>query len=149
MRRHHIPTARGQVLTSFMAVRNHLLRATYPVVIKASGSAARRAVFLPSTVDEALRAVEDILFRLNFGTTGFSIVIEEYLEGLEINVLTLSDSIFDWSFPPGQDHNQVSDEAVGLYTDRMGLYTRSNCHSDNHGRNQEINYMTHFRWTPL
>jgi phosphoribosylamine--glycine ligase/phosphoribosylformylglycinamidine cyclo-ligase len=122
MQRHHIPTARGQVFTSFMAARNHLLQATYPVVIKASGLAARRAVILSSTIDEALQAVEDILLRLKFGTAGFSIVIEEYLEGPEISVLTLSDGSFNWSFPPGQDHNQASDEDPGPYTGRMGLY---------------------------
>lgn len=122
MRRHNIPTAQYQNFENFEAAKKHVLQVRYPVVIKASGLAAGKGVILPSSKDEAFQALEDILVGHKFGTAGSAVVVEEYLDGQEISILTLSDGSYTWSFPPGQDHKRIYDGDRGLNTGGMGVY---------------------------
>lgn len=122
MQRHFIPTARYQNFSDFEAAKKHLLEVQYRVVIKASGLAAGKGVILPLTTDQALQALADIMVHRKFGAAGTSVVIEEYLEGEEISVLTLSDGRHTWSFPPGQDHKRIHDGDRGPNTGGMGVY---------------------------
>jgi phosphoribosylamine-glycine ligase len=122
MTRHTIPTARYQSFSDLKAAKDHIHQVDYRVVIKASGLAAGKGVIIPSSTDEALEGLEDILEKRKFGDAGSSVVVEEYLEGQEISVLTLSDGSHTWSFPPGQDHKRAYDGDKGLNTGGMGVY---------------------------
>jgi phosphoribosylamine--glycine ligase / phosphoribosylformylglycinamidine cyclo-ligase len=71
------------------------------MVIKASGLAAGKIVVLPTTIDEARDVLEDIMLRGKLGSAGDEVVIEEYLGGQEIRILTFSDGETTRSLPPG------------------------------------------------
>jgi phosphoribosylamine--glycine ligase / phosphoribosylformylglycinamidine cyclo-ligase len=122
MRRHGIPTAYYQNFSQYQPAKDYIAAISYPIVIKVSGLAAGKGVILPSTKEEAIEALGDIMLRGKFGSAGSSIVIEEYLEGDEISVLTFSDGIHTWSFAPGQDHKRISEGDRGLNTGGMGVY---------------------------
>jgi phosphoribosylamine--glycine ligase len=122
MQRHKIPTAQYRHFSDYQAAKEYLCAVLYRVVIKASGLAAGKGVILPSTMAEATEALEDIMVRGKFGSAGSSIVVEEYLEGEEVSVLTLSDGSHTWSFPPGQDHKRIEDGNKGPNTGGMGVY---------------------------
>lgn len=125
MQRHDIPTARFAAFRDFAAARAHLEQADYRVVIKASGLAAGKGVVLPESRDEAVAALEDMMLGRRFGDAGAEVVIEEFLDGVEVSVLTLSDGRHRWSFPPAQDHKRVGEGDVGLNTGGMGVIAPS------------------------
>ncbi|KAK1460285.1 HET domain-containing protein [Colletotrichum melonis] len=92
------------------------------VVIKVDGLAAGKGVILPETTVEAEQALEDIMLKGKFGDAGEMVIIEEYLEGYEISVLTFTDGTSILSLPPGQDHKRALDGDKGLNTGGMGVY---------------------------
>ncbi|OHE99974.1 phosphoribosylamine-glycine ligase [Colletotrichum orchidophilum] len=92
------------------------------VVIKVDGLAAGKGVILPETVQEAEKALEDVMLKDKFGDAGDKVIIEEYLEGYEISILTFTDGKSILSLPPGQDHKRIHDGDRGLNTGGMGVY---------------------------
>lgn len=121
MKRHGIPTAHYESFSDYNAAKKYVMEISHPVVIKASGLAAGKGVILPADREEALQALDDIMLKQRFGEAGSSVVIEEFLEGQEISILTLSDGSHTWSFPPGQDHKRVGDGNRGPNTGGMGV----------------------------
>lgn len=122
MKRHNIPTARYENFVDYDAARKHLDSINYRVVIKADGLAAGKGVILPETTAEAQAALKDIMVDNEFGSAGNSVVIEEYLEGGEISILSLSDGKAILSLPPAQDHKRIGDGDTGPNTGGMGTY---------------------------
>ncbi|KAF3057143.1 Bifunctional purine biosynthetic protein ADE1 [Daldinia childiae] len=126
MIRHDIPTAQYQSFTAagVKAAKDYILKAPYPVVVKAAGLAGGRGSIIPSSKEEALQAVDDILVHQKFGPeAGSSVVIEEYLEGTEVSILTLSDyNGHTWTFPTLQDHKRMHDGDIGPNTGGLGAY---------------------------
>ena len=122
MKRHNIPTARYENFTDYDAARKHLDTIDYRVVIKADGLAAGKGVILPETTEEAQAALKDIMVTHEFGSAGNSVVIEEYLEGDEISILSLSDGKAILSLPPAQDHKRIGEGDTGPNTGGMGTY---------------------------
>lgn len=122
MDRHHIPTARYSNFTSYDAALRHLDEIDYEVVIKADGLAAGKGVIIPTTKDEAKAALKSIMQDREFGSAGNSVVIEEFLTGHEISILSLSDGETILSLPPAQDHKRIGDGDTGPNTGGMGTY---------------------------
>lgn len=122
MARHGIPTAKYKNFRDYEAAKQHLNEVTYDVVIKASGLAAGKGVILPSSKQEADDALRRIMLNKEFGTAGDEVVIEEYLEGEELSILSFSDGYTIKSLPPAQDHKQVFDNDEGPNTGGMGCY---------------------------
>lgn len=91
-------------------------------MIKVSGLAAGKGVVLPETSQEAQQALRDIMVGQIFGSAGSEIVIEEFLQGDEISILTFSDGHTFKSLPPGQDHKRIFDKSRGSNTGGMGVY---------------------------
>jgi phosphoribosylamine--glycine ligase/phosphoribosylformylglycinamidine cyclo-ligase len=89
-------------------------------VIKASGLAAGKGVVLPETKEEAQRELYEIMVDGKFGHP--EVVIEEFLSGDEISILTYSDGRAFKSLPPAQDHKRIFDESKGPNTGGMGVY---------------------------
>ena len=122
MRRHKIPTAAYHAFSDYEAARKYLDSIDYRVVIKADGLAAGKGVIIPGTTAEAQRALKTIMLDKEFGAAGNQVVIEEFLEGEELSVLTFSDGYTIRSLPPAQDHKRIFDGDGGPNTGGMGCY---------------------------
>ncbi|KAJ9226190.1 putative bifunctional purine Ade1 [Paecilomyces variotii] len=122
MKRHHIPTAEYENFTDYEAARKYLDSVSHQVVIKASGLAAGKGVIIPTTKEEAHQALRDIMLDHQFGEAGDEVVIEEYLDGDELSILTFSDGYTIKSLPPAQDHKRIFDGDQGPNTGGMGCY---------------------------
>lgn len=92
------------------------------VVLKADGLAAGKGVLLPESLEEALKALEEMMVGREFGDAGEEVVIEERLEGPELSVLTFCDGTTAVSLPPAQDHKRIFDGDLGPNTGGMGTY---------------------------
>ncbi|KAK4078993.1 hypothetical protein Trihar35433_98 [Trichoderma harzianum] len=126
MLKYKIPTAGYQnfdlsVAANLELANEYIQTVDHNVVIKASGLAAGKGVVLPSSAKEACEEL-DSFANGRFGDSGLSIVVEEYLKGDEISVLTFSDGKSFKSFPPGQDHKRIFNGNTGPNTGGMGVY---------------------------
>ncbi|KAF6808756.1 HET domain-containing protein [Colletotrichum sojae] len=122
-----IPTAAYRSFDKYDEAKTYLESLDHKVVIKADGLAAGKGVILPETRGEGQQALEEIMLNGKFGSAGEQVVIEEYLEGYEISVLTFSDGKSILSLPPGQDHKRALDGNKGLNTGGMGVYAPVPC----------------------
>jgi len=124
MKRHSIPTAAYENHSSYEGARNYLEKVwdLHPVVIKADGLAAGKGVIIPTTKDEAHVALKEIMLDKAFGDAGNEVVIEEFLEGHEISILSFCDGNVAKSLPPAQDHKRIFDNDQGPNTGGMGTY---------------------------
>ncbi|KHJ31492.1 putative phosphoribosylformylglycinamidine cyclo-ligase [Erysiphe necator] len=122
MKRHNIPTARYKNFSNFDEAKKYLETVTYNVVIKASGLAGGKGVIIPNSKSEACTALEKIMLHEEFGSAGKEVVIEEFLEGEELSILTFSDGYSFKSLPPAQDHKRIFDGDQGPNTGGMGCY---------------------------
>lgn len=122
MKRHSIPTARYENFYDYDLAKQHLDSIDYRVVIKADGLAAGKGVIIPTSKHEAQTALKEIMLDREFGAAGNSVVVEEYLEGHEISILSFSDGKTVLSLPPAQDHKRIGDHDTGPNTGGMGTY---------------------------
>ena len=124
MSKHGIPTAKYGNFTNFDAAAAFLTSNTLKrVVIKADGLAAGKGVIIPSTLEEATAALKEIMLDKAFGAAGNEVVIEEFLEGEELSILSFCDGYTIRSLPPAQDHKQIRDGDQGPMTGGMGCYS--------------------------
>ncbi|KAJ8124687.1 hypothetical protein O1611_g8951 [Lasiodiplodia mahajangana] len=126
MKKHKIPTAAYENFSDYEKARQYLDSVQHDVVIKASGLAAGKGVIIPTTKDEAHRALKDIMQDKEFGSAGDEVVIEEFLTGDELSILTFSDGYTIKSLPPAQDHKRIGEGDTGLNTGGMGCYAPTN-----------------------
>lgn len=123
MKRHCIPTAAYETFTEHAKAQAYLdMNRDMKLVIKASGLAAGKGVILPTNYDEATQALTEIMVNKEFGDAGSEVVIEEFLEGEELSVLSFSDGYTIQSLPAAQDHKRALDGDQGLNTGGMGCY---------------------------
>ncbi|GAP05972.1 phosphoribosylamine--glycine ligase [Anaerolinea thermolimosa] len=122
MQRHAIPSARFAVFTEYQPAVEHLSCTPYPVVIKASGLAAGKGVFLPENPEEAQRYLKEIMVERALGDAGQEVVIEERLSGPEVSLLAFTDGKTVRPMLPAQDHKRLLDGDRGPNTGGMGAY---------------------------
>ncbi|KAJ5921503.1 hypothetical protein N7454_006345 [Penicillium verhagenii] len=122
MQRHNIPTAAFGNFSDYESACRYLDSVSHNVVIKASGLAGGKGVALPTTKEEAHQALREMMLDHQFGDAGDEVVIEEYLEGDELSILTFSDGYTIRSLPPAQDHKRIFDGDKGPNTGGMGCY---------------------------
>lgn len=122
MDKHNIPTARFENFTDVEAAKKHIESIDYKMVLKADGIAAGKGVLIPETKEEALAGLNEIMVAKNFGSAGDEIVIEEYLEGDELSILTFTDGYSFFNLPAAQDHKRIGNGDSGLNTGGMGAY---------------------------
>ncbi|KAL9607661.1 MAG: hypothetical protein Q9167_007449 [Letrouitia subvulpina] len=131
MARYNIKTARYVSFSEYQEARRHIDEVQYDIVIKATGltlltlhpsKAVGKGVFLPTSKHEAEDALKKIMLEKIFGDSGNEVVIEEFLEGEELSLLTFCDGYTIRSLPASQDHKRVYDGDVGLNTGGMGAY---------------------------
>lgn len=122
LRKYGIPTARFEIFDDPNEALKHIHSHGAPIVIKASGLAAGKGSIVCRTVDEATEAIERIMVRREFGSSGDVVVIEEYLEGEEASVMVFTDGETVKPMLPSQDHKPVFDDDKGPNTGGMGAY---------------------------
>lgn len=120
MKKYSIPTAGYEVFTDAAEALEYLESAPIPTVIKADGLALGKGVIIAKTRDEAKEAVHSIMEDKLFGESGNSIVIEEFLEGPEVSVLSFTDGNVVVPMVSSMDHKRAHDNDEGLNTGGMG-----------------------------
>ena len=120
MKKYGIPTARYEVFTDMQEALRYLETAPVPTVIKADGLALGKGVIIAQTREEAFQAVREMMQDKKFGHSGDQIVIEEYLEGPEVSVLSFTDGKTIVPMVSSMDHKRAGDNDTGLNTGGMG-----------------------------
>ena len=120
MKKYGIPTAKYEVFTDMASALDYLDTAPIPTVVKADGLALGKGVTVAFTREEAKQAVVDAMRDKKFGKSGESLVIEEYLEGPEVSVLSFTDGKTLVPMVSSMDHKRAGDNDTGLNTGGMG-----------------------------
>ncbi|MDD6502467.1 MAG: phosphoribosylamine--glycine ligase [Oscillospiraceae bacterium] len=120
MKQYGIPTAAYEVFTDAEAALAYLETAPMPAVIKADGLALGKGVIIAQDLDEAKDAVKTIMADKKFGDSGNQIVIEEFLTGPEVSVLSFTDGNVVVPMVSSMDHKRAHDGDEGLNTGGMG-----------------------------
>jgi len=130
--RHGLPTASFKTFKKDeYDIACEYVRAEYAagkeVVVKASGLAAGKGVLMPTSVDDALSAVKDVLLDSAFGSAGDEVVIEQLLVGEEVSCMAFADGKIASMMLPAQDHKRINDGDEGPNTGGMGAYAPAPC----------------------
>ena len=118
----NIPTANYEFFTNQDHAINYIKNINTPIVIKADGLAAGKGVIIAKNKDEAILAIEN-LFKGIFGEAGKTVLIEEYLEGIEASYFALCDGKNAIPLTNAQDHKRVGDGDTGPNTGGMGAFS--------------------------
>lgn len=116
----NIPTAEFQVFSNSTAALAHVRLRGVPIVIKASGLALGKGVYVCKTSEEAEQAIQSIMIDRVHKDAGDEVVIEEYLDGPEISIHALTGGTTHVLFPAAQDHKRAEDGDQGKNTGGMG-----------------------------
>ena len=130
MKKHNIPTATYEVFESAKDAVEYLKTAPIPTVIKADGLALGKGVVIAMTREEALDAVSSIMEDKIFGESGSKIVIEEFLTGPEVSVLSFTDGKVVIPMISSMDHKRAGDNDTGLNTGGMGTVAPNPYYTD-------------------
>lgn len=121
MRDAGIPTADFAVFTNHDEALRYVEDKGVPIVIKASGLALGKGVYVCETLTEAKQALKEMMLDKVFKDSGTQVVIEEFLDGPEVSIHALSDGKTYKLFPPTQDHKRARDNDQGKNTGGMGV----------------------------
>ncbi|MCR4781656.1 MAG: phosphoribosylamine--glycine ligase [Lachnospiraceae bacterium] len=125
MKKYDIPTASYETFTDASSACEYLKNAKMPIVLKASGLALGKGVLICETLEEALDGVHELMEDKKFGDAGNTIVIEEFMTGREVSVLSFVDGDTIRIMSSAQDHKRAKDNDEGLNTGGMGNYSPS------------------------
>jgi len=120
MKEENIPTAAYKTFYNPQDAKNYVKKQGAPIVIKASGLALGKGVTVAKTIGEALNAIDEIMVNKSFGDAGSVVVIEEFMQGLEISIHVFSDGKTFSVFPTSRDHKPIFDGNKGPNTGGMG-----------------------------
>lgn len=126
MKKHNIPTAAYENFSDYEQAKAYVDSVNHDIVIKATGLAAGKGVIIPATKEEAHQALREIMCDRAFGSAGDEVVIEEFLTGDELSILSFCDGYTIKSLPPAQDHKRIFDGDQGPNTGGMGCYAPTN-----------------------
>lgn len=125
MKKYHIPTAAYENFTDPEAALAYLETAKFPIVLKADGLALGKGVLICNTLEEAKEGVKTIMQDKKFGDAGNEMVIEEFMTGREVSVLSFVDGKTIKTMTSAQDHKRAGDGDTGLNTGGMGTFSPS------------------------
>ena len=125
MKKYHIPTAAYENFDDPDAALSYLETAKFPIVLKADGLALGKGVLICNTLEEARDGVKSIMMDKKFGTAGNRLVIEEFMTGREVSVLSYVDGKTIKTMTSAQDHKRAQDGDQGLNTGGMGTFSPS------------------------
>lgn len=118
-----VPTAKHASFDNYECALAYLEKQSIPIVLKADGLAAGKGVLIPETMEEAKKALKDLMVNKMFDASSEKIVIEEFLEGEEFSLFALVHEDIIYPFEIAQDHKRALDNDEGLNTGGMGAYT--------------------------
>ena len=116
MKKYHIPTAEYENFDDPKKALAYLERAKFPIVLKADGLALGKGVLICNTLEEAREGVQTIMVDKKFGDAGNHMVIEEFMTGREVSVLSFVDGNTIKTMTSAQDHKRAKDGDQGLNT---------------------------------
>lgn len=125
MKKYNIPTAAYENFTDPEAALAYLETADFPIVLKADGLALGKGVLICNTLEEAREGVKTIMLDKQFGNAGNCMVIEEFMTGREVSVLSFVDGKTIKTMTSAQDHKRALDGDKGLNTGGMGTFSPS------------------------
>lgn len=125
MKKYNIPTAAYENFDSADEALKYLETAEFPIVLKADGLALGKGVLICNTLEEAKEGVRTLMLDKQFGTAGDRIVIEEFMVGREVSVLSFVDGNTIKIMSSAQDHKRAKDGDQGLNTGGMGTFSPS------------------------
>lgn len=125
MKKYHIPTAAYENFDDADKALAYLETADFPIVLKADGLALGKGVLICNTLEEAKDGVKSIMLDKQFGTAGNRMVIEEFMTGREVSVLSYVDGKTIKTMTSAQDHKRAKDGDQGLNTGGMGTFSPS------------------------
>jgi phosphoribosylamine--glycine ligase len=123
MEKYGIPTAAAGTFSDALAAKKFCATLGGKCVVKADGLALGKGVLICTNQAEAEKAVDEIMVSKAFGAAGANVVIQEYLEGIEVSLHALCDGKTAKIFPTSQDHKRALDGDLGLNTGGMGTYS--------------------------
>ena len=125
MKKYGIPTAAYENFDNAEDALNYLKTESFPIVLKADGLALGKGVLICNTLEEAQDGVKSIMLDKQFGTAGNRMVIEEFMTGREVSVLSFVDGKTIKTMTSAQDHKRAGDGDTGLNTGGMGTFSPS------------------------
>ncbi|MCI6731436.1 MAG: phosphoribosylamine--glycine ligase [Lachnospiraceae bacterium] len=126
MNKYNIPTAKYEVFTDADKAIEYLKKENdFPIVLKADGLALGKGVLICNTLEEAIDGVNTIMTDKKFGSAGNTMVIEEFMTGREVSVLSFVDGNTIRIMTSAQDHKRALDGDQGLNTGGMGTFSPS------------------------
>ena len=125
MKKYNIPTAAYENFDDPDAAIEYIKKGNFPVVLKADGLALGKGVLICNTLEEALEGVKSIMLDKQFGTAGSRMVVEEFMTGREVSVLSFVDGKTIKTMTSAQDHKRAKDGDQGLNTGGMGTFSPS------------------------
>ena len=125
MKKYNIPTAAYENFDDADAALAYLETANFPIVLKADGLALGKGVLICNTLEEAQEGVRSIMLDKQFGSAGNRMVIEEFMTGREVSVLSFVDGKTIKTMTSAQDHKRAKDGDQGLNTGGMGTFSPS------------------------
>jgi len=123
MEKYGIPTAAAGTFEDVIAAKRFCATLAGKCVVKADGLALGKGVLICNNQMEAERAVDEIMVSKTFGSAGARVVVQEFLEGIEVSMHALCDGKTARIFPTSQDHKRALDGDLGLNTGGMGTYS--------------------------
>ena len=125
MKKYQIPTAAYENFENPDEAIEYIKKGTFPVVLKADGLALGKGVLICNTLEEAMDGVKSIMLDKQFGTAGNRMVVEEFMTGREVSVLSFVDGKTIKTMTSAQDHKRAMDGDQGLNTGGMGTFSPS------------------------
>ena len=125
MKKYNIPTAAYENFDNAEEAVSYLETAKYPIVLKADGLALGKGVLICNSFEEAKEGVKEIMLDKKFGASGNTMVVEEFMTGREVSVLSFVDGKTVKTMNSAQDHKRAKDGDEGLNTGGMGTFSPS------------------------
>ncbi|MEI3218968.1 MAG: phosphoribosylamine--glycine ligase [Lachnoclostridium sp.] len=125
MKKYNIPTAGYENFDNAEEALAYLETAKFPIVLKADGLALGKGVLICNTLEEAKDGVKTIMLDKKFGDSGNTMVVEEFMTGREVSVLSFVDGNTIKTMASAQDHKRAGDGDTGLNTGGMGTFSPS------------------------
>lgn len=130
MKKYNIPTAEYETFDNYEKALDYIKNQKFPIVVKADGLALGKGVLICNNLEEAESALKEIMINKKFGDSGNKVVIEEFLTGHEVSILSFCDGKTIIPMVSSQDHKRALDGDKGLNTGGMGTFSPSRIYTD-------------------